>query len=276
MTSFEHDIAAGFDLLHIDTCLDAGGEATVPAAAERLLKLYGECCEVARRAGRNLRFEIGLEGQTADAEDPEEFRESTTSLTRRLHHRSLPPPTFIVAQTATKVIAARNVGGVLLCPLAVMHTVRHLANACEDVKAGLKAHNADYLPPPVVARLMRNGVSAMNVAPELGVLETQSFLQILERSGQRVLQDRFLALAYESRAWEKWVGKDEAPTDIERAILAGHYVFASQEFADIKQQAAVATNTTCEVIDRRLREAVGARIAQLLNSAGERATPQAA
>jgi len=265
VASFERDIAAGFDLLHIDTCLEAAAEAEVSDAIARLLTIYGACWELAQRAGRAIAFEVGFERQGADTDAPEEFRCQVATVMQRLRRSALPSPTFIVAQTGTKVVATRNMGGVLSCPRAVLHAVKELARTCELAGAGLKAHNSDYLPTDALRSLMSNGVAAINVAPELGVLESRVFLDILAQARQDRLRDDFLALAFGSRAWEKWLDAGEDASDFDKAVLAGHYVFATEEFSEIKRRASVAVGKRHDSIDDQLRRAVGVRLSQLMS-----------
>ena len=37
--------------------------------------------------------------------------------------------------------------------------------------------------------------------------------------------------------WKKWMLKDTDTNDTDRAIIAGHYVFSSNEFIDLKAKA---------------------------------------
>ena len=42
---------------------------------------------------------------------------------------------------------------------------------------------------------------------------------------------------YSSKKWEKWILKDSKISEKQKAILAGHYVFAKEEFLLIKRKA---------------------------------------
>jgi tagatose-1,6-bisphosphate aldolase non-catalytic subunit AgaZ/GatZ len=250
------DIDAGFDLLHLDTSADLAGPATRERATDRLVRLYAECHEAACRRNRKVRFEIGLEDQGVDTNNPHEFREHIADVCERLRRARLPPPTFIVAQTGTKVIETENCGAVVTAPAAVGYAVSELARVCHEFGASLKAHNMDYLDPPTIRHLLRCGVAAINVAPAIGVEETKAFLKVLDDVQLSAVRDRFLYLAYESRAWRKWLKPNSVASDRERAIMAGHYVFNTDEFREI----ALELDRACRRIGIRWRARLRAAV----------------
>jgi tagatose-1,6-bisphosphate aldolase non-catalytic subunit AgaZ/GatZ len=229
------DIEAGMDLLHLDTSREGEREADFDSAMRRLLALYGECQEFAQKSGRRVAFEVGLERQGRDADDPRGFRRKLECIVDGLAEDALPLPTFVVAQTGTRVVASENRGALVDEPAAVGVAVSKLAEACWEHGLALKVHNADYLPKPALRALLANGADAINIAPEFGVIETREFLALLDRLGLAKQREDFLRLAHESGAWRKWFEDDG--TDLERSVVAGHYVFATDEFREIKQQA---------------------------------------
>jgi hypothetical protein len=235
LASLRVDIEVGMDLLHLDTSRQGEGEADFDSALRRLLLLYGECQEFARANGRRVAFEVGLERQGRDADDPREFREKLECIIDGLTRIDLPLPTFVVAQTGTWVVASENRGALVDEPAVVGVAVNKLAEACWERGLALKVHNADYLSDPALGALITNGADAINVAPEFGVIETREFLALLDRLGLSQERKDFLQLAHESGAWRKWFDGDAS--NLECAVVAGHYVFATDEFREIKQRA---------------------------------------
>ena len=71
----------------------------------------------------------------------------------------------------------------------------------------------------------------------IGVVETKAFLNILNKMSLGKLSERFLELAFNSGKWQKWMLENTQATDYERSIIAGHYVFSTEEFQQIKQEA---------------------------------------
>lgn len=266
LRSFKEDIDSGFDLLHIDTCRERDAMASTEDAIDRLITLYGGLCEYASEAGRRVRFEIGFEDQGIDTNDPREFASQIAEISRRLQGLALPMPTFIVAQTATKVQETENCGALIAAPAAVGHATRELAAICRTFGSALKSHNADYLPASALADLASNGVSAINVAPEFGVAETRALLRLMNETGMARQREEFLALSYESGQWRKWMKPDSTASDEERAVIGGHYVFGSGQFKEIKKQVEYAYDSESSTADDVLRGAVKVAITRYLDS----------
>lgn len=256
LESFKEDIRAGFDLLHIDTSLERVAIAPIDKAVARLVELYAECHELAGSLGRSIRFEIGFEDQSVDTDYPSAFKDKLHSVLQRLAALKLPLPTFVVAQTGTKVLETENVGAIMTAPLAVRHSIEHLANICREMGVALKAHNADYLPAEEISLLKRSGVSAINIAPEFGVAETRAFLSVLKELNLGVQLERFLELAFESSAWKKWMKPNSHASDTDRAIIAGHYVFGTERYRAIKNVAESACCKHGKSLDEVLQSAV--------------------
>ncbi|MCA1530473.1 tagatose-6-phosphate kinase [Bradyrhizobium yuanmingense] len=256
LESFKEDIRAGFDLLHIDTSLERAGVAPIDKAVTRLVELYAECHDFARSLGRLVRFEVGFEDQGIDPDCPSDFKDRLQDILKRLIDLRLPLPTFVVAQTGTKVVELENVGAIMAAPREVRHSVEQLANICRERGSALKAHNADYLPAGHISVLKRSGVSAINIAPECGVAETRAFVCILKELNLGVQLEKFLELAFESLAWEKWMKPNSEASDIDRAIIAGHYVFGTERYQAIKNVADSACYKQGKSLDELLQSAV--------------------
>jgi hypothetical protein len=114
--------------------------------------------------------------------------------------------------------------------------------------------------------LLDSGVAAVNVAPELGVCETRELIALLEELGLSEQRDAFLALAFESRAWEKWLAEAPTTSDQDKAVIAGHYVFATAECREIKARAQAALSGASDTVDDRLRRAVQRSLRRLMAS----------
>lgn len=273
ITSFREDIQSGYHLLHIDTSKDRNGEASFANAVTRLVNLYGACFEIAQSEGRRIMFEIGVEEQGPDAGDPVEFSHRLKHIISMLEALGLPNPTFAVAQTGTMVAETGNVGIFAAAPDKVTTTVEQLADITRREGIALKAHNADYLNPRAIRLLFASGVDAINIAPEFGVIETRALIVLMEQLGLLRERDAFVELAYESNAWQKWMTHDTFASDYDRAVIAGHYVFNTSQFREIKQRVCQAAAMLGIDVDPLLREAIMHSIdryadAMLLHSAG--------
>jgi tagatose-1,6-bisphosphate aldolase non-catalytic subunit AgaZ/GatZ len=266
--SFLDDIEAGFDLLHIDTSAEGKGVAEPAAALERLAILYEQCVQAAFELNRQVCFEIGFEDQSTEAGDPAEFSQQVAAVLASLGRARLPHPRFIVAQTATKVIEDRNVGAVTepLRRRGALRTVGELSALCHLHHVRLKAHNCDYLSEATLRQLVEVGVDAMNIAPELGVEESRALLNVLHEVGLRRQAERFLEVARQSGAWRKWLAPNTALDDAGRALLAGHYVFASDVVRGIQRDAARACSARGFTLEQALQAPLEMAIERFLDA----------
>ena len=271
--SFEADIEAGFDILHIDPNHNPTGmmAADLDEFTERTKELLYSCRQFARRQGRDVSIEIGTdEGQIGGAE-PWQIEHMVEDVFAFCRSEGLEQPGFLVVQAGTKVMEMRNVGQldeqIRTCgevpPDAALHSLMAI---CRRHGLLMKEHNADYLSDAPLKWHPRRGVDSANVAPEFGVAETCALVGVLRQLGQQRLEERFLTSAFESRKWEKWMLPDTTASDRDRAIIAGHYVFSSQEFAEIRRDAEQAAASAGIALDDLLRTTVKKRIARYLEN----------
>ena len=78
---------------------------------------------------------------------------------------------------------------------------------CEKNEIWMKTHNTDYISDEALQSHPKLGIHAVNIAPEFGVIETKSIIEILEKNNLLKLRDRFLELSYKSKKWDKWMVK---------------------------------------------------------------------
>src|SRR5438067_6599140 len=234
LRSLRADVDAGFDLLHIDTSCDPAGDVPDEVAAARLIALYEQIARYAESTGRHVEFEIGLERQEQTVGCPAALSTLLRSVLGELDWRGLPRPRFVVAQTGTNVVETRNVGEITEAePADVADRLHALVAVCDEYGVALKAHNCEYLGAGSWQLLARSRVGAANVAPEYGVAQTRSFLELLRARGLHGPRIRFLELAYRSERWQKWLANPPTASPYERAVLAGHYVFSHPEVAAV-------------------------------------------
>ena len=132
----------------------------------------------------------------------------------------------------------------------------------------LHAHDCDYLRAPALRLLYPLGISAATIGAELGTLETRTILQLCEATRSPVIRSDFLQLAHESRAWEDMGRLALRATDLERAIMSGHHVFASDEFLKIKERLERRCGSAGVHVDQLLKETLKTRILSLVRELG--------
>jgi hypothetical protein len=267
IASFETDIASGFDLIHVDTSLVRSGDAmdTEQASIDCLRSVYARVAETAHSIGRTVAFELGAEEQSSVTDGlsyPSRLLDAVDDLVRS---GEAPAPLYVVVQTGTRVMERRNIGA-LDAPFRVegqMPSHVYIPQVVEFLRrrgTRLKQHNSDYLSDEVLAWLPLMGIDAANVAPEYGVAESLEIIAITEQHGLTVERESFLQLAFESGKWSKWELPESTASDRDRAIWAGHYVFASPEFLEIKERIACAVGVSAGDLDSRLRRRVAQAI----------------
>jgi tagatose-1,6-bisphosphate aldolase non-catalytic subunit AgaZ/GatZ len=109
-SSYRADIAAGFQVLHIDPSVDIHGHPDVDEVLDRVFDLYEYCWSQAQQMGREIIFEIGTEEQSGSTNSQEELDYTLNAIQQFCKKNTLPQPTFVVIQCGTRVMETRNVG----------------------------------------------------------------------------------------------------------------------------------------------------------------------
>ena len=245
--SYLEDLLRGFDLLHIDPTKDPHPEVSeLETVIERTVALIEYVEKERRKRGLpEISYEVGTEETSGGLTSPEVYESFIKRLNAILLRKSLPLPAFIVGQTGTLVRMTENAGsfdaGAALA----------LSQVAARNDAGLKEHNADYLDDSILLQHPPLAITAANVAPEFGVVETAAYLELglVEEAEQgRIASGSNIVeilskKAVSSQRWRKWmVGKsqeasiEEVEENEELRLLitriCGHYVFDDPEIRD--------------------------------------------
>ena len=269
--SYQADIDAGFQIIHIDPSIDIHGKPSRDEILDRIYELYEYCWNYAQRSGKEIIFEVGTEEQSGSTNTQEELNYTLQSINQFCDKNRFPRPTFVVIQTGTRVMEMRNVGS-FDTPLRVMDElpaeiqVPKMIQVCNDNGIFMKEHNADYLSDEALYWHSRLGIHAANVAPEFGVAESKALVNCLEQNALNQLAEEFLELAYSSRKWEKWMIKGTSASDRDRAMIAGHYIFSSSECQEIKMRAQSSLNEKNIDLNAFLKEAVKCSIYRYMHN----------
>jgi tagatose-1,6-bisphosphate aldolase non-catalytic subunit AgaZ/GatZ len=288
--SYKADIAAGFDLLHIDPSKGpAGTQADLATFTERTIDLIDYCVETASACGRASppAFEIGSDEGALATSAPEELEEMYLRVREHCENSGIARPAFLALPTGTIIRERRNIGTLdaRIAQYGDIDAAGPLARLLAFARAQgvlVKQHSADYLSDTTLAWVANSPIAAINVAPQLGVTETLCFMEILRERGHTRLLDELIALAVASGQWERWLLPTSPADDLERAIIAGHYVVTLKALPDAKhlhERAADLLAAGGEVLDYRLRDAVRREITRqlrLLSAAkSDKTTPAA-
>ena len=101
-----------------------------------------------------------------------------------------------MVQSGTKVWETKNIGS-FESPLRVKNELPveiqlpKMIEICNEYKIYMKEHNADYLSSDSLKWHPKIGIHAANVAPEFGVTETESIIEILDKSNFKNFKEKF-------------------------------------------------------------------------------------
>ena len=237
LDSFYIDIDSGFDILHLDPSINIYGQVSGDEILDRLLELYSACEDYAFKTKKVIEYEIGTEEQMTYFNDKTEYVKLLNQVLNACKSNKWKLPLFVVTQVGTKVIEMQNIG--ILNQNnneKVFSYVSELAQECLNHNFFMKVHNTDYLKHEALRLFPKYKISAANVAPEFGVCETKSLINFLEKYNLPQFINEFLNISYNSNKWEKWLMPNSTLTNRDKAIIAGHYVFSTDEFLILKDK----------------------------------------
>ncbi len=207
--TIDADLANEFDLVHIDFCFHKSGYPDILKESKKAIEY------ILKRSPKTL-IEIGTDENNGTSVENtvrvEEQMQFFTSFCR---------PHFFVTQTGSLIKEINQVG--------VFHDdyVKKIKLLTKKYNLPIKEHNADYLSRDEI-RKRRGLITAMNVAPQLGILQTQ--LSLYKATLYGVDTSEFLETSYRSRKWEKWLAKNDCNNKLLCSTIAGHYSFNTDQY----------------------------------------------
>ena len=242
--SYIADLENGFDLLHIDPTKDpyvVGKVIDVNVVLRRTVELieYVEKERIARKLPE-ISYEVGTEETNGGLTSVKSYEFFIQELLKELDKKGLPHPCFIVGQTGTLTRLTENVGHFNA------KASKELSDVARKYEVGLKEHNGDYQDEGILLAHPALGITAMNVAPEYGTVETRAYLKLIELeemlftegiiSKKSNLKNCIRKEAVASRRWEKWMTDDTVSKSTEELLqdeniintitdISGHYTF---------------------------------------------------
>lgn len=243
--SYKEDILNGFDLLHIDPTKDPDEYCKVvdiDVVFNRTIELI-EYCEQVRKENkieREIAYEVGTEETSGGLTDMDTYEGFIKRIKEYTDNHDLPMPLFIVGQTGTLTRLTKNVGN-----FSYENSIQ-LSEISTKYGVGLKEHNGDYLSEAKLLAHLPLEITAMNVAPAFGTIETMALLELLD------VEDKFAdmgiikdssdlrkVITHESvysMKWKKWLTDEVDMSNLEaldekaeRQIteLCGHYTYST-------------------------------------------------
>lgn len=237
--SLRHD-CKHFDIIHIDPW------KAYPAFADGLewtVKMIEFCYAL----NPQIRFEVGTE-QGIRPFEVSELERLLFNLKDLLKPAVFERIEFVVIQCGTKLLEKENHGEFEGTKLTAMLDVV----ASYGKKA--KEHNGDWVTMETVVQKEQLGLKYINIAPEMGEIETAAIMQQLTEEDR----ETFFQICLESGKWKKWVSSTFVPSEHKEqlTLICGHYVFTTQRFKDLV--ASYSINTWAPIL-RKITELNAAR-----------------
>jgi hypothetical protein len=172
----------------------------------------------------NLKYEIGTE-EAIRRFEPEDLDRLVCDLKYELGNDLFKKIKYLVIQSGTSLKGTNQTGHYDRQRLIDMVNVVKKHNLLS------KEHNGDYIPVSIIKEKFSLGLDSINIAPEFGLIETQTYLD--EIKNDKILET-FFQICYDSKKWIKWVNEDFDPFNnkIDLIKICGHYVLSSPEFLD--------------------------------------------
>jgi len=176
-----------------------------------------------------LEYEIGTE-EAIRRFEPYELDELVSKLKSRLHTRVFKKIKYLVIQSGTFLTGNTQTGSYDSQRLLTMIKVAKKYNLIS------KEHNGDYIPIHTIHEKFNLGLDSINIAPEFGLIETQTYLDHMEEGSEEF--ERFWQICYDSMKWQKWVSSEFNPIANKKELIqiCGHYVLSLPTFVDIKEK----------------------------------------
>lgn len=207
--TISNDLKAGFDLIHID----------ISKIDDPKFIVAKELIDYAQSINPNVLFEFGSEENTGVG-----IADSISRLIPQLEFaRQIPAIKYFVSQTGS-LTKNRQAGAFEIGPNTI------LAKTIHSYGLLFKEHNADYLTKDGVTLRALVGVDAMNIAPQLGYLQTSLLEELATGTPQ---WEAFAEIVYRGNMWRRWVQPGEEDRTI--AVRAGgHYHFNTPQYKLLK------------------------------------------
>lgn len=206
--TIQADIAAGFDLIHIDVSRVATDQLTV---AQELI-------EFALSLNPDIKLEFGSEDNTGI-----DIESSIGRIEQQLE--------FLSAYRNNVVFFVTQTGSLTKDGQAGSFDVERNRRIGEQIRAAgflFKEHNADYFTAADIQQRIDAGVDSLNIAPQLGKLQTD----LLKLSAPPELWRKFADYVYSQNYWQRWVADGQTDQDIAVSV-SGHYCFNSEPYRNI-------------------------------------------
>jgi len=220
LESFKHD-SNHFDIIHIDPW------KKYPSLEDGISKTI-ENIVYCSSISNSVHFEVGTE-EAIRKFDVDEIEILLSALEKELNPELFERIVYVVVQSGVGL----NLGKMKNTGVYNPDRLTDMVDIVKKFKKLSKEHNGDYLKFLDIEKRFSNGLDAINIAPELGQLETKIYIQMFKKYDQ--IFNNFFEICKDSKRWVKWVSNDYNP-DLNKEELiqiCGHYCFSDEDFTRV-------------------------------------------
>lgn len=216
------DDSGYLDLIHIDPW------KKFPVFADGLewtVDMINYCYDI----NPNIQFEVGTE-EAIRRFEPYELADLMHQLQSRLKPEVYKQIKYLVIQSGTSLKGTNQTGHYDAIRL------KEMIDVCKQHNLISKEHNGDYIPVSIIKEKFNLGLSSINIAPEFGLLETNTYLNEIKDPN---IFEKYYQICFNSKKWEKWVDSNFDPYKQKEELIkiCGHYVLSYPEFiTEVKSQ----------------------------------------
>jgi hypothetical protein len=231
------------DILHIDPWKTA---VSIEDGIKQTIHLLQLC----QKKNPNILFEIGTE-ESIYPMTVDDVELLIVSVKNNVSEELFSKIKYVVIQCGTKLKECINTGEYN------KEKLQNMLCICKKYNIIAKEHNGDWISMNIIQSKFTEGLTTINIAPELAEIETNVILKRIQDENRKDIFERLFTLCYESKRWEKWVSSDFIPVNNKEKIIqiSGHYVYSSSEFIEIKKE--------FENIDNEMKDAICKRVYEL-------------
>tara|TARA_B100000242_G_C43048900_1_gene489838 strand:- start:2316 stop:3329 length:1014 start_codon:yes stop_codon:yes gene_type:complete len=213
--SLREDIINDFKLLHIDTSMCKKKYKV----AEDLISF---CDTIASKFKKKIFYEFGTEDHGTKVAI-KKFKDDAVFFS------DIKNKMFLVGQTGSLIKEIYQVGEF------DNEIARNLAKISKKYDLFVKEHNCDYLTNFQIKERREAGINAINVAPELGYLQTKTTIYLADKFNIKRLLFNYKDLVLKSKKWQKWIYSKKI-NNSNKVYCAGHYHFSSKEYQKLVKE----------------------------------------
>lgn len=172
----------------------------------------------------NIQYEVGTEEAIRQFE-PYELSDLVHQLKSKLNPEIFKQIKYLVTQSGTSLKGTSQTGNYDSTRL------KEMIKVCKQNNLLSKEHNGDYIPVSVIKEKFNLGLDSINIAPEFGLIETQTYLDFIKDD---IIFNEYWKICYDSKKWVKWVNQDFDPYLNKKELIkiCGHYVLSNSIFLD--------------------------------------------